>query len=93
MFGAFFLISGNRGPAWPVRRYAITAEERMLELQQRKKALGAGIYEAGGNADAALDTTDRNRAPLRAVGVIYCPATANLPTLVTASIGRSGRIQ
>jgi hypothetical protein len=26
----------------------------MLELQQRKKALAASIYEAGGNAAAAL---------------------------------------
>jgi hypothetical protein len=34
---------------------------------------------------------DRRRPPLRAVGVIYSPATANLPTLETASIGRSGR--
>jgi hypothetical protein len=30
----------------------------MLELQQRKKALAAGIFEAGGNAAAALDATD-----------------------------------
>ena len=36
---------------------------------------------------------DRRRPPLRAVGVIYSPATANLPTLETASIGRSGRIE
>jgi hypothetical protein len=33
----------------------------MLELQQRKKALAAGIYEAGGNAAAALDATDIER--------------------------------
>jgi len=38
-----------------------TVEERMLELQQRKKALAAGIYEAGGNAAAALDATDIER--------------------------------
>jgi SNF2 family DNA or RNA helicase len=35
-----------------------TVEERMLELQQRKKALAAGIYEAGGNAAAALEAAD-----------------------------------
>jgi SNF2 family DNA or RNA helicase len=35
-----------------------TVEERMLELQQRKKALAAGIYEAGGNAAAALAAAD-----------------------------------
>jgi len=35
-----------------------TVEERMLELQQRKKALAAGIYEAGGNAAAALDAAE-----------------------------------
>jgi hypothetical protein len=29
----------------------------MLELQQRKKALAAGIYEANGSAAAALDAT------------------------------------
>jgi SNF2 family DNA or RNA helicase len=38
-----------------------TVEERMLELQQRKKTLAAGIYEAGGNAAAALDATDIER--------------------------------
>jgi len=38
-----------------------TVEERMLELQQRKKALAAGIYEAGGNAAAALDAADIER--------------------------------
>jgi len=38
-----------------------TVEERMLELQQRKKALAAGIYEAGGNAATALDTADIER--------------------------------
>src|SRR4029077_16135364 len=39
--------------------------------------------------------TRRNprRPPFRAVGVIYSPASAHLPTLETASIGRSGRIQ
>ena len=35
-----------------------TVEERMLELQQRKKALAAGIYQAGGNAAAALAAAD-----------------------------------
>jgi superfamily II DNA or RNA helicase len=35
-----------------------TVEERMLELQQRKKALAAGIYEAGGNAGASLEPAD-----------------------------------
>lgn len=38
-----------------------TVEERMLELQQRKKVLGAGIFEAGGNAAAALDAADIER--------------------------------
>ena len=38
-----------------------TVEERMLELQQRKKALAAGIYEAGSNAAAALDASDIER--------------------------------
>jgi superfamily II DNA or RNA helicase len=38
-----------------------TVEERMLELQQRKKALAAGIYEAGGSAAAALEATDIER--------------------------------
>src|SRR6266850_2475906 len=38
-----------------------TVEERMLELQQRKKALAAGIFEAGGNAATALDATDIER--------------------------------
>ena len=33
----------------------------MLELQQRKKALAAGIYEASGNAAAALDAADIER--------------------------------
>ena len=33
----------------------------MLELQQRKKALAAGIFEAGGNAAAALDRVDIER--------------------------------
>ncbi|MBV8088751.1 MAG: SWF/SNF helicase family protein, partial [Alphaproteobacteria bacterium] len=35
-----------------------TVEERMLELQQRKKALAEGIYEAGGNAGAGLEAAD-----------------------------------
>ena len=38
-----------------------TVEERMLELQQRKKALAAGIYEGGGNAAAALEAADIER--------------------------------
>jgi len=38
-----------------------TVEERMLELQQRKKALAAGIYEGGGKAAAALDAADIER--------------------------------
>ena len=45
-----------------------TVEERMLELQQRKKALAAGIYEAGGNAAAAARRR-RHRAPLRAARI------------------------
>jgi superfamily II DNA or RNA helicase len=38
-----------------------TVEERMLELQQRKKALAAGIYEAGGGTSAALEAGDIER--------------------------------
>src|SRR4029077_3383892 len=38
-----------------------TVEERMLELQQRKKALAEGIYEAVGNAAAARDAADIER--------------------------------
>ena len=38
-----------------------TVEERMLESQQRKKALAAGIYQAGGNAAAALTAADIER--------------------------------
>jgi SNF2 family DNA or RNA helicase len=38
-----------------------TVEERMLELQQRKKALAAGVYEAGGNSAAALNAADIER--------------------------------
>ena len=38
-----------------------TVEERMLELQQRKKALAAGVYEAGGGTSAALETGDIER--------------------------------
>ena len=30
----------------------------MLELQQRRKALTAGIFEAGGNTAAALDAAE-----------------------------------
>jgi hypothetical protein len=33
----------------------------MLELQQRKKALAAGIYVAGASAAAALDAADIER--------------------------------
>ena len=50
-----------------------TVEERMLELQQRKKALAAGIYEAGGNA-AAGARCGRYRAPLRAARLRSSPA-------------------
>ena len=54
-----------RRPDKPVFVYKLvaqgTVEERMLELQQRKKALAAGIYEAGGNAAAALDAADIER--------------------------------
>ncbi len=35
-----------------------TVEERMLELQQRKKALAAGIYDAAGATGAALGAAD-----------------------------------
>src|SRR3984893_18224220 len=38
-----------------------TVEERMLELQERKRALAAGIYEGGGNAAAALEAADIQR--------------------------------
>ena len=38
-----------------------TVEERMLELQQRKKTLAAGIYEAGGGTSAALEAGDIER--------------------------------
>ena len=38
-----------------------TVEESMLESQQRKKALAAGIYQAGGNAAAALAAADIER--------------------------------
>jgi SNF2-related domain/Helicase conserved C-terminal domain/SWIM zinc finger len=38
-----------------------TVEERMLELQQRKKDLVAGIYEAGGNAAGVLGPADIER--------------------------------
>jgi SNF2 family DNA or RNA helicase len=38
-----------------------TVEERMLELQQRKKALAAGIYDAAGSAAAALEGADIER--------------------------------
>jgi SNF2 family DNA or RNA helicase len=38
-----------------------TVEERMLELQQRKKGLAAGIYEEGGNTAAALEAADIER--------------------------------
>jgi SNF2 family DNA or RNA helicase len=43
-----------------------TVEERILDLQQRKKTLAAGIYEDGGNAADGLDTADIERlfAPL-----------------------------
>jgi superfamily II DNA or RNA helicase len=38
-----------------------TVEERMLELQQRKKALAAGVYEATGSSGASLETADIER--------------------------------
>ena len=38
-----------------------TVEERMLELQQRKRALAAGIYDAAGGAAAALEGADIER--------------------------------
>jgi SNF2 family DNA or RNA helicase len=38
-----------------------TVEERMLELQQRKKALAAGIYEAAGGTGAGLEAGDIER--------------------------------
>jgi superfamily II DNA or RNA helicase len=38
-----------------------TVEERMLELQQRKKALAAGIYDAAGGTGAALEAGDIER--------------------------------
>jgi SNF2 family DNA or RNA helicase len=40
---------------------------RVLELQQRKKALAAGIYEAGGNAATALDATDTSASSSRSL--------------------------
>jgi SNF2 family DNA or RNA helicase len=38
-----------------------TVEERMLDLQQRKKALAAGIFEAGVGAAAVLEAADIER--------------------------------
>jgi SNF2 family DNA or RNA helicase len=38
-----------------------TVEERMLELQQRKKALAAGIYDAAGAAGPGLEAADIER--------------------------------
>ena len=38
-----------------------TVEERMLELQQRKKALAAGIYNAAGGTGAGLEAGDLER--------------------------------
>jgi SNF2 family DNA or RNA helicase len=38
-----------------------TVEERMLELQQRKKALAAGIYQAAGGTGAGLEAADIER--------------------------------
>ncbi len=38
-----------------------TVEERMLELQQRKKALAAGIYDAAGGTGAGLEAGDIER--------------------------------
>ena len=49
-----------------------TVEERMLELQQRKKALAAGIYEAGRQCRRRTRCR-RYRAPVPAVGVRSSP--------------------
>jgi superfamily II DNA or RNA helicase len=38
-----------------------TVEERMLDLQQRKKALAAGIYDAAGGTGASLEAGDIDR--------------------------------
>jgi len=38
-----------------------TVEERMLELQQRKKALAAGIYQTAGSTGAGLEAADIER--------------------------------
>jgi len=38
-----------------------TVEERMLELQQRKKALAAGIYDSAGGSGAGLEAGDIER--------------------------------
>ena len=38
-----------------------TVEERMLELQQRKKALAAGIYDAAGGSGGGLEAGDIER--------------------------------
>jgi SNF2 family DNA or RNA helicase len=38
-----------------------TVEERMLELQQRKKALAAGIYDAAGGSGVGLEAGDIER--------------------------------
>ena len=46
-----------------------TVEERMLELQQRKKALAAGIYEGGGSAAAALELPISSASSSRLVNV------------------------
>ena len=62
-----------------------TVEERMLELQQRKRGLAAGIYEAGGNAAAALDAS-RHRAPLRAARV-DATARRNLSAIIAPRYG------
>jgi ABC-type oligopeptide transport system ATPase subunit len=65
-----------------------TTTSKLILLQETRSA-GRGYPRSG----ARRTRRDRRRPPLRAVGVIYSPATANLPTLETASIGRSGRIQ
>jgi SNF2 family DNA or RNA helicase len=38
-----------------------TVEERMIELQQRKKALAAGIYQSAGSTGAGLEAADIER--------------------------------
>jgi CO/xanthine dehydrogenase Mo-binding subunit len=60
--------------------------QRRLAARQMRDEAGLLVGWGMGTATQGVDQR-------RAVGVIYSPATANLPTLETASIGRSGRIQ